>query len=220
MQSSRWAKIVGALLSVVLVMSHPVSYGQQSSDIEISNISGSPDAPRRHSRIKDTIELDDNGAKKIYAIVRAALAASVGASSLNTHEDYQSLRQFNSAPYRSVSHGNHYLNNYANDLGSVYGEYEDAGVLPQGAVLYKDSFSVAANNEIILGPLFIMEKMQPGFNPVGGDWKYIQINPTGEVLGETNGPGSDRVEYCIACHLTREQYDHLFFMPEKSRVTP
>ena len=220
MQSSRWAKAVSTFLTVMLVVSPPIVFGQQSSDIEISTISGSPDAPRRHSRVKDTLELEVKEAIKIYAIVRVSLAASVSASSLNNHEDYQSLRQFNSAPYRSVSHGNHYLNNYANDLGSAYGEYEDAGVFPQGAVLYKDSFSVAGNNEIILGPLFIMEKMQPGFNPVSGDWKYIQINPTGEVLGETKGAGDEKVEYCIACHLTREQYDHLFFMPEKNRVAP
>ena len=217
MQSLSCVKIV-VYLSVSFVLSAPTVYGQRTSDIEISNISGSPDAPRRHSRVKDTLALEDKEALRVYAIVRPALAASVGASVRNDHRNYQSLNHFNSAPYRSASHGNHYLSNYANDRGSIYGKYEDAGVLPAGAVLYKDSFSVASNHEVILGPLFIMEKMQKGFNPVSGDWKYIQINPTGEVVGETNGPGSEKVEYCVACHLTREQFDHLFFLPEKYRV--
>ena len=218
MRSLRCLKAVPCL-SIVFVLCAPNVFGQQSSDIEFSNISGSPDAPRRHSRVKDTLALEDNEALEVYAIVRPALAAGVSASALKDHKDYQSLTQFNSVPYRSASHGNHYLSNYANDLGSLYGKYEDAGALPAGAVIYKDSFSVASNNEVILGPLFIMEKMQKGFNPVSGDWKYIQINPTGEVVGETNGPGSEKVEYCIACHLTREQYDHLFFLPEKNRIT-
>lgn len=77
---------------------------------------------------------------------------------------------------------------------------------------------MAANNEIILEPLFIMQKIHKGFNPVSGDWKYVQINPTAQVLGETNGTGSEKVEYCIGCHLAREQNDHLFYLPEKNRV--
>ncbi|MGI9319566.1 MAG: cytochrome P460 family protein, partial [bacterium] len=156
---------------------------------------------------------------RAYNIVRSALAASVSESGQKAFNGYQAFEKFNLAPYRSSSHGNHYLNNYANDIGTVYGDFENAGKFPVGSILFKDSFSVAANNEVILGPLFIMQKMQSGFNPVSGDWKYVQINPTGEFLGETNGTGSEKVEYCIGCHLTREEHDHLFFLPEEYRVS-
>ena len=62
--------------------------------------------------------------------------------------------------------------------------------------------------------------MQPGINSVSGGWKYIQIQPTGDVLGETNGPDSDKVEYCIACHLAQEKFQHLFFIPQEYRASP
>ena len=44
------------------------------------------------------------------------------------------------------------------------------------------------------------------------------IMPDGELLGATNGPNAERVEYCIGCHLVREAYDHLYFLPTSHRV--
>ena len=188
-----------------------------ANDVEISTISGENHAPRRHSRIKDTERLSPQEANRIYQLVRQAMANGYSESGLSLLQGYQSQEKFNTAPYRSAAHGNHYLNNYGNALASVYGQYEAAGRFPVGAVLFKDSFSVAANRSIILGPMFIMVKMPEGYNPVSGDWKYIQIQPTGELLGQTNGQGSDKVEYCIACHLAQEKQDHLFFIPDEYR---
>ena len=33
----------------------------------------------------------------------------------------------------------------------------------------------------------------------------------------TGGEGAERVEYCIGCHLAREDLDHLYFVPEERR---
>jgi hypothetical protein len=64
-----------------------------------------------------------------------------------------------------------------------------------------------------------MEKMEAGFNPDSDDWRYTLINPDGSVVGITNGPGTENVEFCVACHLpAAEDQDSLLFLPEDLRV--
>ncbi len=193
------------------------SLAQASPDVEMSTISGEAANPRRHYRLRDPEPLDPERALEIYAIVRGAMRVGYALSGSQVARDYQSWRRYNSAPYLSATHGNHYLNNYANERALVYGEFEGAGRLPVGSVIAKDSFSVTKTGEILLGPLFIMEKMPQGFSYVSGDWKYTMVKPNGTLFGETNGPGAKRVEYCITCHLARERYDHLYFVPKDYR---
>ena len=214
----RWA-IVWSFLPVVICYAadNPASLAQAQSDVEMSTISGQADSPRRHYRLRDPKRLDVERAEEIYAIARAAMGVGYPLSGSTPARDYQSWRRFNSAPYLSASHGNHYLNNYANQPAQAYGEFEAAGRLPVGSVIAKDSFSVTESGGILIGPLFLMEKMPQGFNYVSADWKYTLIRSDGTLFGETNGPGAERVEYCIACHLARERYDHLYFIPMDSR---
>ena len=109
-------------------------------------------------------------------------------------------------------------NNYANGLANAYGR-QGAGPMPEGAVLAKDSFTVTGQGDVFTGPLFLMEKMEPGFSPEGRDWRYTQIMPDGSLFGTTNGEGSDRMEFCVTCHATAgEPADHLFFVPDKYRM--
>jgi len=190
----------------------------QSSEISASNISGDPDNPRRHTRIKNTQKLSREEAQRIYRLFAGALSAGYTSSGLQFVQQYQSMRKFNTAPYLSSSHGNHYLNNYGNELSSAYGQSDKANPLPEGTILFKDSFSIEQNRQIILGPLFIMEKMEEGFNPLSGDWKFTQIQPTGEIFGVTNGIDSEKVSYCIECHITKADLDYLFYIPEDYRA--
>ena len=191
---------------------------QTSSEVEMSGLSGSPDAPRHHFRLRNPAELDAAEAERIYRIVKPALAIGYAASGLAETQNYQEWRKYNSAPYLSSTHGNHYINNYANETGRAYARFEKAGRLPVGSVLVKDSFSVTETGGILLGPVFVMEKMPAGFNDITGDWKYKLVQPDGRFLGETNGEGAKRVEYCIACHWAVEKQDHLYFIPEDYRA--
>lgn len=188
--------------------------------------SDAPDSPRRHFRMQEVAELPAAEANRLYDIVKGSLAKGYAFSGFEGADTYQSLERYNSAPYLSATHGNHYVNNYANGIASKYGNFEKAGQLPVGSIIYKDSFSVAEtqqefsfthSRQIVLGPLFIMRKMEPGFNRVTGDWQYIQIQPDGTLFGMTGGEGADRVEYCIGCHLAREEFDHLYFIPDSYR---
>ena len=198
------------------------------ADIDTLRPATASGTPSRHFRMHQVVDLDPDEATRLYGLVRGALAKGYTLSGFEGVDGYQGLKRFNSAPYLSSTHGNHYLNNYANDVASKYAKFEQAGRLPVGSILYKDSFSITnvqqdfsqtETRQIVLGPLFIMRKMEPGFNPLTGDWQYIQIQPDGEVLGMTRDVGAEHVDYCITCHLTREHYDHLYFVPDDYRRT-
>jgi len=187
------------------------------NDVEMSPISGPIEKPRRHFRLRQPADLSSTESERIYRLIRPALALSFDVSQYSSVEHYQLWTKANTAPYLSSTHGNHYVNNYVNDIGRSYIRFEEAGVLPTGTVLAKDSFSVTETAEILLGPLFVMEKMPAGFNKITDDWKYSQIQPDSSLLGETNGVNSERVEYCIACHYARKDFDHLYFLPKEYR---
>ncbi len=221
------------LLMIAMILIEPVSGPAlaQLDDASVSgnNLSAPGDTPRRHFRAGDVADLDTSEAARIYEIVRGALALGYSASGFEGTASYQALARYNDKPYVSATHGNHYVNNYANDIAVDYGKFEQAGTLPQGSIVFKDSFTVTetrqsfsdtASRQITLGPLFVMRKMEAGFNPSTGDWQYIQIQPDGKILGMTHGEGSDQVRYCIACHLAREQNDHLYFVPDARRRRP
>jgi hypothetical protein len=186
---------------LVSVLSTPALRAGES--LQIAQISGDPDKPRRHFRVRRPARLDSTEAEEIYQDLV-----------------YRAWRRYNTAPYLSATHGNLYINNYVNEAGRAYGRFEDAGTLPVGAIIAKDSFIVERSGEVRPGPLFVMEKMPKGFNYVSSDWRYIQINPDGEFFGETHGEGDERVAFCIGCHLAVEQQDHLFFIPGPYRVAP
>ncbi len=215
---TRWTIASGCLSAATCFAAGDATIlAQSSADVEMSTISGDAANPRRHYRLRNPEPLDAERAAELYAIVREAMRVGYPLSGSQVARDYQSWRRYNSTPYLSATHGNHYLNNYANERALGYGDFEAAGRFPVGAVIAKDSFSVTTSGGILLGPLFIMEKMPQGFNYVSGDWKYTLIRPDGVLFGETNGPGAKRVEYCISCHLARERYDHLYFIPKDVR---
>lgn len=188
--------------------------------LQTAQISGDPDKPRRHFRIRRPARLTPAEAEETYQQLVDELVAGYAPTDHPAARDYRNWRRYNGAPYLSATHGNLYINNYVNEAGRAYGRFENAGILPVGTIIAKDSFVVERNGEVRPGPLFIMEKMPKGFNYVSGDWRYTQIMPDGVFFGETLGEDAERVEFCIGCHLAVEQQDHLFFIPAPYRVAP
>ena len=174
--------------------------------------------PSRHFRVPNPARLSDADALSIYERIREDMMAAYRLSQDPLATQFYKWRRYNSAPYLSATHGDRYINNYANAEAQAYGR-EGAGPMPEGAVVAKDSFTVTRRGDVFTGPLFLMEKMAPGFAPEGRDWRYTMIMPDGSLFGTTNGEGSEKVEFCTACHATAgEAVDHLFFVPEKYRV--
>lgn len=176
--------------------------------------------PRAHFKVDRPADLTPNTAETVYQNIRSEMASAYALAQLPKLRDYISWRRFNKAPYRSSTHGARFVNNYANKLGRAYGAFENAREMPVGAIVVKDSFAATADGDIFAGPLFIMEKMKPGFNTASGDWRYSMIMPDGSLFGETGGTNAKRVEFCIGCHATREAHDNLFFLPEAFRLQP
>ena len=186
---------------------------------QLAQISGDPEKPRRHFRIRNAARLNKADAQAIYDDLREHMQSGYAVSEDATATAFLGWQRYNDAPYRSATHGQRYANNYGNELARDYGRFEAAGKLPEGAIIAKDSYTVTDKGEVSAGPLFLMEKMAPGFNYVTGDWRYSMIMPDGVIFGQTKGLHAERVEYCIGCHLVREKFDHLYFLPEAYRVS-
>jgi hypothetical protein len=91
--------------------------------------------------------------------------------------------------------------------------------VPPGAMIVKDSFTVTGQGAILTGPLFLMEKMDAGFNARDGDWRYMMIGPDGTIAGLSGGVNSRNVEFCAECHnAAPTSHDRLFFMPDAVRL--
>jgi hypothetical protein len=173
--------------------------------------------PTRHFRVPNPARLSDADAVSIYDRIRDDMVAAYRLSRISVTDRYHTWRRYNRAPYLSATHGDRYINNYANAEAKPYGQNGEAP-MPAGAVLAKDSFTVTAQGDVFTGPLFLMEKMVPGFAPEARDWRYTMIMPDGSLFGTTNGEGSERMAFCANCHETAgDAADHLFFVPEEYR---
>jgi Cytochrome P460 len=53
------------------------------------------------------------------------------------------------------------------------------------------------------GPLFMMEKMPKGFDADHGDWKFVALSSTGELVAQ------GKIESCVGCH-DDATHDHVF----------
>jgi hypothetical protein len=159
-----------------------------------------------------------------YDCIRPMMQVAYGAASLNSASgedisgNYGDWERFSMVPYPAATHGGRYVSNYANGVAAdAYRTWEEGGPMPAGSVLAKDSFTVSASGEVAAGPLFAMEKMASGFDADSGDWRYSMVTPGGAIVGQTGGVGSDKVAFCIDCHLA-DGRDSMFFLPPEFRI--
>lgn len=174
-------------------------------------------APRQHIETPAPAILSPGDAERIYAGIASRLATQYGFAEVPAITGYQRWNRANSYPYQSQVHGSRYVNNFTNAAAAAYLRYEEAGDLPLGAVIAKDSFTVTDSGAVHPGPMFVMEKMQAGFEAATGDWRYTMIMPDGSLLGTTGGTGSEAIAFCSSCHAARAATDYLFFVPPAAR---
>ena len=175
-------------------------------------------APKSHMVLANPANLRGDRAEAVYQAIRQNMRAHYLASGDPVTGAYQTWRRYNTLPYRSAPHGELLVNNYANAPAARYGKYEVLGSLPAGSVVVKDSFIVTQGGEVMTGPLFLMEKREAGFNAASNDWLFMMVEPTGVVVGITNGKNSAAVRFCADCHNKAPKgQDNLLFMPEEVR---
>jgi hypothetical protein len=217
--------LAAVLMAAPLFAARAVADGDGSNTAvaggpQLAQISGDPNQPRRHFRETNPADFSPEEADAHYRELIQRMDAGYRTTNDPVAADYRNWTRYNLGPYRSATHGQRFVNNYANPTARAYGKFEDAGQLPVGSIIAKDSFTATADGQLRPGPLFVMEKMQPGFKYVTNDWRYTMIMPDGVVFGVTEGENEARVEYCIGCHLAREAFDHLYFVPKNLRVKP
>ena len=165
------------------------------------------------------VELSDAASAKIYDCMIGEMQAACVKSGNGTAKAYTSWRRYSRIAFVSSTHGNRFVQNYANAKARAYGAFEKAGIMPAGAVLAKDSFTVTPKGKVGIGPLFLMVKMPAGFKKASGDWKYSMVMPTGAVMGVTNGKNSKAMNFCYECHMSVAQdQDSMMFLPEDYRT--
>lgn len=164
-------------------------------------------------------ELTTAEATAVYDCLKAEMRTAYAKSGNKYAAVFLNWKNFAKQPYVSGTHGGRFVLNYANAKASAYGQYEKAGKMPAGAVSAKNSFTVNAKGQVSVGPLFLMEKHNAGFNANSKNWQYTLIMPNGQTVGTTNGKGSAAVKFCYECHnAVAEEQDALMFLPEEYRV--
>ena len=191
-----------ALFSIILS-----SQGQsQSSDDQLLT-------PKAHITIKDPKQLSAGEADAVYRNIIDELSGMYAISNDPTANSYRNWRRFNTGPYLSATHGNRYVNNYANAKAGDYGHSPLGKRAPVGAIYAKDSFTITKDGKLYGGALFLMEKLAYGVSLKTSDWRYWMILPDGSLLGDTRGQNPGAVKFCHTCHKVVAKKDHLYFVP-------
>ena len=168
-------------------------------------------------------KLSDEEAQAAYDCAKSQMRNNYARSSLKPAANYQNWRRFSRTPYASRAHSRRYVNNYASPLAAEhYARFEqiEAGEMPVGAWLAKDSLVVTESGRVAFGALALMEKMPPGFSPATGDWRFSLVLPDGRLFGSTNTVDQVTVEFCAECHKDAgPEQDFMFFMPKRYRIT-
>ncbi len=209
---SHCSLLIGVLVLVLLiVVGTPALAQDQSSPDQIVQ-------PTLHFRLERPANLTAQDAMSIYARILDTMTAAYGLSGDASSKTYRGWRRCNHVPDGSATHGERFLNNYVNALAKAYESFESAGPMPKVGLLAKDSFAVTARGDVFSGPLFLMEKMSPGFSPANNDWRYSVIMPDRLLFGETGGPSAARVAFCHTCHAEVGETENLLFVPGDTRV--
>ena len=163
-------------------------------------------------------EISGAEATAAYNCMRSEMRVAYAKAGVAKVRGYQKWVNVANAPYPSDTHGGRLVNNYADSHGDYhYKKFEDAGEMPLGSVLAKDSFVLRPDGKMSVGPLFIMEKMAEGWNEDSGDWKYSMILPNGKVAGATKAKGMS-MKFCAECHAgVAPEQDHIMLLPEENR---
>ena len=155
----------------------------------------------------------------LYGCLEDKMAASYRGGGHWAVNRWQGFDNFTKYAYPSATHGNRFVYNYTNDIGSdAYARYGEVNPMPIGTTTAKASFTISASGQASIGPLFIMEKMVRGFNAETGDWRYAMVMPGGQTVGLTGGANSAAMAFCHDCHVGAEDADYLFFLPEEVRA--
>jgi hypothetical protein len=150
-----------------------------------------------------------------------AFDSILGMSGLAGVETLLRWPRYAAHPYLSADHGGRYVMPLANAAASAFGRFQRVGRMPDGATLALVSFTVADDGRALPGPVYLMEKMEPGFAPALADWRYRMILPDGASFQTTSTPQRDALRFCAGCHGDKGRgTDAMIYPPQELRPAP
>ncbi len=176
-----------------------------------------PLTPELHITIENPKKLTAAEANDIYRNIIKELSGMYAISDDPTAREFLKWKRYNTSPYLSATHGNRYVNNYANAKASNYAASQQGEAATAGAIFAKDSFTITNEGKVFGGALFLMEKLSPGTSPNTADWRYWMILPDGSLHGDSRGDSPENMKFCHTCHKVVAKKDHLYFVPKAFR---
>ena len=119
-------------------------FGKSAAVAQSGNESG-------HITIEKAADLSPDEAERIYVRLSELMARRYSIANMVVANEYRDWMRFNTGPYLSATHGNRYVNNFANTIGEFYGALTKGIRFPVGAILVKDSFTVTDENNSWVG---------------------------------------------------------------------
>ena len=184
----------------------------------VAAIGAEVDEDGGHLKITKPAQLSNAVVSNIYQDLIDRMVEGYALSDHPIAAGYTQWSSYNTAPYLSATHGNRFVNNYANETASAYGTMKAGDVLPVGSVLAKDSFTVTGARKVFPGALFVMQKLAGGTSPDTADWRYVMIMPDGSLFGDSMGDGAAEMKFCHDCHKIKKNIDYVFGVPKAFRT--
>ncbi len=165
--------------------------------------------------VTDPFELEGDAVIALYDCMKDAMAAGYSKEGDAVGSAYRDWTVTSTRPAVTGPHGNRFLQTFANDIAAEqYLKFAEEGVhMPVGSVLAKESFKIHKKKNIaVVGPLFIMTKLEDGASPDTNDWLYSGLQPNGK-------PMKFKQSFCHDCHVGWEDQDGLAYPAEEVRLT-
>ncbi len=151
----------------------------------------------------------------LYDCIKGKMIEGYTKAGDETAAAYRDWQVTASRPAVQGAHQERFLLTFANDIAAEqYLKFEAEGVsMPVGSVLAKESFRASAKKKkALVGPLFLMTKVEEGGAPETNDWVYGGLLPNGK-------PMKFKQAFCHDCHSAWEDQDFLAYPVEEVRLS-
>lgn len=102
---------------------------------------------------------------------------------------------------------------YANEAARAALKDGRAAKFPAGSVIVRETLARPGDEKPVL--VVAMVKRAQGFNPKGGDWEFLVIDPSLAKVSERQKKGS-----CLKCHASQSENDFVFPVPAPTPAPP
>ena len=162
----------------------------------------------------EPFDLTESDIASIYDCIGDAMVAGYSKEGDMVAKNYRNWTVTGTRHGVAGAHGNRLLLTYANDIAAEeYLKFADDGVvMPVGSRLVKESIKInRKKSAAVIGPLFLMTKLEIGAAPETTDWLYGGLQPNGK-------PMRFKQSFCHDCHASWEDQDFLAYPLEAVRV--